>query len=53
MLADFGYYVRTQTSVGLIGNQVWIDNDGDGLYSAKQRRHGLAGVTPKLQNDVL
>ena len=54
VLADFGYYVRIQPSVGLIGNQVWMDNDGDGLYSAGGSDEELAGVTLELlQNGVV
>ncbi|MGB4978038.1 MAG: SdrD B-like domain-containing protein, partial [Anaerolineae bacterium] len=54
VLADFGYYVRIQPSVGLIGNQVWMDNDGDGLYSAGGSDEELAGVTLELlQNSVV
>ena len=54
VLADFGYYVRVQPSVGLIGNQVWVDNDGDGLYSTDGSDEELAGVALELlQNGVV
>ena len=54
VLADFGYYVRIQPSVGLIGNQVWVDSDGDGLYNAGGSDEELAGVTLELlQNSVV
>lgn len=48
VLADFGYYRRPQSSTGLIGNQVWLDVNGDGLYAPSSGDLGVAGVTLEL-----
>lgn len=54
LLADFGYVRRVQPDTGLIGNQIWLDGDGDGLFAPGSGDAGVAGVTVELlQNSVV
>ena len=46
LAADFGYF---QASLGTIGNQVWLDADGDGVFDAGES--GLGGVSVALVAD--
>lgn len=48
VLADFGYYQRPQINTGLIGNQVWLDVNSDGLYAPSSGDVGVPGVTLEL-----
>ena len=47
--ADFGY-VRSgeEGEMGMIGNQVWYDVDGNGIYNPDGGDFGIAGVTVEL-----
>ena len=45
--ADFGY-VQNQTPAGVIGNQVWVETDRDGIYEPLSGEIGVAGVTVQL-----
>lgn len=54
VLADFGYYRRVQANTGLIGNQLWLDANNDGLYAPNSSDVGVAGVTLELwQNNAV
>ncbi|WP_343407219.1 SdrD B-like domain-containing protein [Candidatus Amarolinea dominans] len=46
--ADFGYYPLDRTNIGVIGNQVWAEEDYDGLFDANGSDVGQAGVTVQL-----
>ena len=51
--ADFAYYQNTGDKVGVIGNQVWIENPSsisplDGLFNPLQGDFGQPGVTVEL-----
>lgn len=48
LTADFGYYRTQRPDVGVIGNQVWIEMDADGLYNAAGSDMGRPGVTVQL-----
>jgi len=47
--ADFGYY---KSGLGTIGNQIWHDLDGDGVYEPGDGEPGFANVTVDLILDV-
>ncbi len=55
LTADFGYYPDggggTGSPVGVIGNQVWIETDGDGLFDPADGDFGQPGVTVELLKD--
>ena len=47
--ADFGYVRTGRTNEsGIIGNQVWYETDGDGIYEPGQGDQGVEGVTVEL-----
>ena len=47
--ADFGYVRTGRTNEsGIIGNQVWYETDGDGIYEPGQGEQGVEGVTVEL-----
>ena len=53
LTADFGYYQNPGDTVGVIGNQVWIENETaisplDGLFNPLQGDTGQPGVTIEL-----
>jgi hypothetical protein len=50
--ADFGY-VQTGTpgKMGVIGNQVWYEADGNGIYNPGTGDLGIAGVTVRLYRE--
>lgn len=47
--ADFGYY---RAGLGSIGNQVWLDDDGDGLFESAAGEVGIDNVTVDLIKDL-
>jgi hypothetical protein len=47
--ADFGYY---QAGLGTIGNQVFLDDDGDGLFESAAGEVGIDNVTVDLIKDI-
>jgi len=51
MAADFGFYRATGSMAGVIGNLVWGETDGNGLFSPAAGDTGLAGVTVALLQD--
>ena len=55
LTADFGYYPDggggTGSPTGVIGNQVWIETDGDGLFDPANGDFGQPGVTVELLKD--
>ncbi len=54
LTADFGYYRTDRPDVGVIGNQVWTESDGDGLFNdtaINSEDVGQAGVTVELLKD--
>ncbi len=51
LTADFGYYRTDRPNVGVIGNQVWIEKDGNGLYDVNSGDVGQPGVTVQLLNN--
>lgn len=48
LTADFGYYQLPGPSVGVIGNQVWIERDVNGLFDPLDGDFGQPGVTVEL-----
>jgi hypothetical protein len=51
--AGFGYVpVGRRGSLGVIGNQVWYETDGDGLFEPGEGEAGIAGVTVALYRDA-
>ncbi|NOZ72923.1 MAG: hypothetical protein GXP38_13600, partial [Chloroflexi bacterium] len=49
--ADFGYVLdNPPDESGIIGNQVWYDRDGDGVYEPSSGDVGVEGVTVDLLN---
>jgi hypothetical protein len=53
MTVDFGYREyeaagQAPPEPGVIGNQVWLDVNGDGVYTAGQGDQALSGVTVRL-----
>ena len=44
--------VGRRGSLGVIGNQVWYEADGDGLYEPGEGEAGIAGVTVALYRDA-
>ncbi len=54
LTADFGYYPQNRTNIGVIGNQVWIEYDANGLFNPTATDVGQAGVTVELlQSNVV
>jgi hypothetical protein len=51
LTADFGYYPSSATPSGMIGNQVWIEKDGDGVFNPPNGDFGQAGVSVELLKD--
>jgi len=51
LAADFGFYRAAGLMTGVIGNQVWGETDGDGLFAAPSGDLGVAGVTVALLQD--
>ncbi|RLT40063.1 MAG: hypothetical protein DWI57_09120, partial [Chloroflexi bacterium] len=51
LTADFGYYRTDRPDVGVIGNQVWTETDGDGIFNVNSGDVGQAGVTVELLKD--
>ncbi len=51
LTADFGYYRTERPNVGVLGNQVWTEKDGNGLFDVNSGDMGQAGVTVKLLKD--
>ncbi len=51
LTADFGYFRADRPDVGVIGNQVWIEKDGNGLFNPAHGDVGQAGVTVILYKD--
>jgi len=50
--ADFGYVLAGRNGfLGIIGNQVWYEADGNGLYDPMSGDLGIAGVTVALYRD--
>jgi hypothetical protein len=47
--ADFGYY---QAGLGTIGNQIWLEEDGDGTYEPANGEIGISDVTVNLIKDT-
>ena len=45
--ADFGYF---KSGLGTIGDQIWFDDDGDGIFDASES--GIGGVTISLIEDT-
>jgi protocatechuate 3,4-dioxygenase beta subunit len=51
--ADFGYILNpTQPTRGVIGNQVWYEDDGDGLFEPGNGEIGIPGITMELLNNL-
>ncbi len=48
LTADFGYYQADRPDVGVIGNQVWIETDVNGIFNPAVSDFGQAGVTVEL-----
>ncbi|MCO6450999.1 MAG: DUF11 domain-containing protein, partial [Caldilineales bacterium] len=52
LTADFGYTragsIGSGFPTGIIGNQIWYDPDGDGLFEPANGEAGIAGVTIEL-----
>lgn len=48
LTADFGYYQAARPDVGVIGNQVWIEKDANGVFNPTGSDFGQAGVTVEL-----
>lgn len=47
--ADFGYRTgSTSNALGMIGNQLWYEMDGNGIFAAHSGDIGVAGVTIAL-----
>jgi len=47
--ADLGYY---RAGLGTIGNEIWLDEDADGVYEAGDGESGIANVTLNLIKDT-
>ena len=52
LTVDFGYY-NGCNQVGVIGNQVWIETDGDGVFDPNRGDFGQPGVTVELLDSSL
>ncbi len=48
LTADFGYVRAARPEIGVIGNQVWLETDGDGVFDPANGDLGVAGVTVAL-----
>ena len=48
LTADFGYVRASRPNTGVIGNQVWLERDGNGLFAPADGDLGVAGVTVAL-----
>ena len=51
LTADFGY-VKIDPSLGQIGNRVWIESDGNGLFNPTGKDVGQPGVTVVLYRNL-
>ena len=51
LTADFGYAKVDRPNTGVIGNQVWIESDGNGVFDPADGDVGQAGVTVDLYKD--
>ena len=49
--ADFGYYQDDVPDPGVIGNQVWLEYDGNGIFADGNGDVGQHGVTVELLKD--
>jgi hypothetical protein len=48
LTADFGYVRASRPDIGVIGNQVWLETDGNGVFDPADGDLGVAGVTVAL-----
>jgi len=48
LTADFGYVRAARPDIGVIGNQVWVEDDGNGVFDPMDGDLGVAGVTVAL-----
>ncbi|NOZ49532.1 MAG: hypothetical protein GXP37_05700 [Chloroflexi bacterium] len=48
LTADFGFVRANRDDIGVIGNQVWVEFDGDGIFDPANGDVGRAGVTVAL-----
>jgi uncharacterized repeat protein (TIGR01451 family) len=48
LTADFGYVRAARPDLGVIGNQVWLERDGNGLFAPADGDLGVAGITVAL-----
>ncbi len=51
LAADFGFYRASGLLAGVIGNQVWGETDGDGLFNPTTGDVGAPGITVALLQD--
>jgi hypothetical protein len=47
--ADFAYVKAPNNTLGVIGNQVWVESDIDGIWAPGAGEWGVEGVTVELQ----
>ncbi|MCX7853800.1 MAG: carboxypeptidase regulatory-like domain-containing protein, partial [Caldilineales bacterium] len=52
LTADFGYVRSGVDPNGVIGNQVWYDADGNGIYNPANGDVGIEGVTVELRDAI-
>ncbi|NOZ71341.1 MAG: DUF11 domain-containing protein [Chloroflexi bacterium] len=48
LTADFGFIPANRDNVSVIGNQIWLEVDGDGVFNPINGDVGQAGVTVEL-----
>ena len=46
--ADFGYFQANRKDISVLGNQVWIETDGNGIFNPLNGDYGQPGVTVEL-----